>query len=194
MEGNQRNCHILIQSKNENGSKHRDLISNASIEYDSPIENHKLFTNGFKNYQGRVGIDDVIFRYIVRVGKTNKDNIFYDINLEVDGKVPRAYRASLINPSTSDTTLSQLNADVNTNIHKNTKKDTSDLNENISQSRSIPDDIISDRASAESVVRACKAIRSCANVNRFMRQGGKSNTFALNENAAEVLRHIRVRN
>ena len=87
-----------------------DLIENASIEYDSPDhKNHKLFPNGFKNYQGRVGIDETIFRYIVRVGKSKDGMIFYDINLEVDGKVPRANRTSLIKSSTSNDSV--LNSD-----------------------------------------------------------------------------------
>ena len=74
-----------------------DLIENADIKYDAPDhKNHKLFPNGFKNYQGRVGIDNTIFRYIVRVGKAKNGMIFYDINLEVDVEVPRANSTSLI--------------------------------------------------------------------------------------------------
>jgi hypothetical protein len=67
-----------------------DLIANASTDYHSNTKhnNAKLFIDGFTNYRGRVRIDDVIFNYIVRVGKTVKDNIFYDINLEVDVEVP----------------------------------------------------------------------------------------------------------
>ena len=85
-----------------------DLIENASISYDAPDhKNHKLFPNGFKNYQGRVGIDDTIFKYIVRVGKAKNGMIFYDIFLEVDGKVPRANRTSLIKSSTSANKISQ---------------------------------------------------------------------------------------
>ncbi len=92
-----------------------DLIDNASITYDAPDhKNHKLFPNGFKNYQGRVGIDETIFRYIVRVGKAKNGMIFYDINLEVDGKVPRANRTSLIKASTSDNKVSQNEPVVNT--------------------------------------------------------------------------------
>ena len=98
-----------------------DLIENASIEYDSPDhKNHKLFPNGFKNYQGRVGIDETIFRYIVRVGKSKDGMIFYDINLEVDGKVPRANRTSLIKSSTSNDSI--LNSDKNVK-EKNSDKD-----------------------------------------------------------------------
>ena len=41
-----------------------------------------LFKDGFNNYQGKVRIDDTIFRYIVRVGKAKNDNIFYDVSLE----------------------------------------------------------------------------------------------------------------
>ncbi len=84
-----------------------DLIDNASISYDAPDhKNHKLFPNGFKNYQGRVCIDETIFRYIVRVGKAKNGMIFYDINLEVDVRVPRAKRTSLIKSSTSNNSIS----------------------------------------------------------------------------------------
>jgi hypothetical protein len=66
-----------------------------------------MFRAGFKNYQGRVGIDDTILKYIVRVGKANNGKIFYDICLEVDGKVPRAKRTSLMKTSTSNGSISQ---------------------------------------------------------------------------------------
>lgn len=102
-----------------------DLIDNATMQYDAPDhKNHKLFPNGFKNYQGRVGIDSTIFRYIVRVGKAKNGMIFYDINLEVDGKVPRANRASLIKTSTSDRSISQSVTTVNTNISEKSKNST----------------------------------------------------------------------
>ncbi len=102
-----------------------DLIDNATMQYDAPDhKNHKLFPNGFKNYQGRVGIDSTIFRYIVRVGKAKNGMIFYDINLEVDGKVPRANRASLIKTSTSDHSISQSITTVNTIISEKSKNST----------------------------------------------------------------------
>lgn len=60
-----------------------ELIKNASIKYYSPISHESsLFKNGFNNYQGKVHIDDTIFRYIVRIGKAKNDNIFYDLSLE----------------------------------------------------------------------------------------------------------------
>ena len=62
-----------------------DLINNAEVTYHSPLTHeNKLFPNGYNNYQGKVGIDNDIFRYIVRVGKTkNNESIFYDISLEL---------------------------------------------------------------------------------------------------------------
>ena len=91
-----------------------DLIENAFISYDAPDhKNHTYFPNGFKNYQGRVGIDKTIFRYIVRIGKAKDGSIFYDIYLEVDGKVPRANRTSLIKTSTSNNKISQPDPNVN---------------------------------------------------------------------------------
>lgn len=92
-----------------------DLIENASIEYDAPDhKNHKLFPGGFKNYQGRVGIDETIFRYIVRVGKAKNGKIFYDINLEVDVRVPRANKStSPIKMSTSNNSISNSKPKVN---------------------------------------------------------------------------------
>lgn len=96
----------------------QDLLLSNSVEWESPdFKEHKLFAEkGFRNYRGRVRIDDVIFNSIVRVGMTEKDNIFYDINLEVDSTVPRTNNsASQISKSTSiDTTISQDNTDVNT--------------------------------------------------------------------------------
>ncbi len=94
-----------------------DLIENASIQYDAPDhKNHKLFPDGFKNYQGRVGIDETIFRYIVRVGKAKNGMIFYDINLEVDGKVPRANRTSLIKSSTPKNSIPNFDKKVKENL------------------------------------------------------------------------------
>ena len=68
-----------------------DLIENAAVTWDAPdMKNHKLFPNGFKNYRGKVGIDETIFNYIVRVGKAVNGQVFYDINLEADNSVPSA--------------------------------------------------------------------------------------------------------
>lgn len=95
-----------------------DLIENASIRYDAPDhKEHKMFPDGFKNYQGRVGIDDTIFKYIVRVGKAKSGKIFYDINLEVDGKVPRAKSTSLIKKTSTSNTGS-----ISQNIENDKKK------------------------------------------------------------------------
>ena len=118
-----------------------DLVENASITYDSPDKkNHKLFPNGFKNYQGRVGIDETIFKYIVRIGKAKDGVIFYDINLEVDGKVPRANRTSLIKSSTSNNSVSQEDTTVNNNSmqedENNTQKKFS-LRENVEETKDL---------------------------------------------------------
>lgn len=66
-----------------------DLINNAPIKYHSPLtHDNKNFPNGFNNYQGLVNIDDVLFRYIVRVGNTNKnDSVFYDVSLNFLDKI-----------------------------------------------------------------------------------------------------------
>lgn len=92
----------------------KDLLLNYSVSWDSKDhKNHKLFNeNGFTNYRGRVRIDDTMFNYIVRVGKTNADNIFYDINLETDTKyVPHAKNdASRTSASTDN--ISQKSEDV----------------------------------------------------------------------------------
>ncbi len=101
-----------------------DLIDNANITYDSPDhKNHKMFPDGFKNYQGRVGIDDTIFRYIVRVGKAIDGKVFYDISLEVDdAKVPGAKKhVSHIKSSTSTNHYTQNNENVNTNNVKSSR-------------------------------------------------------------------------
>ncbi|MGI6349513.1 MAG: hypothetical protein ACOXZ0_06315, partial [Eubacteriales bacterium] len=79
-----------------------DLIENADNSFMmKDMKNHNFAKDGFLNYKGRTRIDDVIFKYIVRVGKSEKGNLFYDVNLEVDSKVPDAKGASLIKQSTS---------------------------------------------------------------------------------------------
>ena len=67
------------------------------------LKNHKLFKErGFENYRGRVGIDNVIFNYVIRAGKTSFGDIFYDINVEVDQILPHVIKdASGIQGSTS---------------------------------------------------------------------------------------------
>lgn len=60
-----------------------DLVNNAEIKYSSPlIHFSSLFKTGFNNYQGKVKIDNTVFRYIVRIGKAKNDNIFYDVSLK----------------------------------------------------------------------------------------------------------------
>lgn len=92
-----------------------DLISHANVRWTSPdLKNHELFKEkGFDNYRGRVGIDNVIFNYIVRVGKTSFGDVFYDINLEVDQILPHTKSASEIKKSTSINSLSQIPENVN---------------------------------------------------------------------------------
>lgn len=65
-----------------------DLIKNAYITYSSPLmHKNNLFPNGFNNYQGKVGIDNNIFQYIVRIGKNkNNESIFYDVYFEFVGQ------------------------------------------------------------------------------------------------------------
>nr|MBP3258824.1 hypothetical protein [Bacilli bacterium] len=74
-----------------------DLISFADIKYNSKLAHESSLFGSFNNYQGNIIIDNIVLRYIVRIGKTKKDNIFYDISLEylgaikgIDVKVPSA--------------------------------------------------------------------------------------------------------
>ena len=103
-----------------------DLIENATSEYDAPDhKKHKMFPNGFKNYQGRVGIDSTIFIYIVRVGKAKNGMVFYDINLEADGRVPRAKRTSPMKMSASTTKIPQNPSVVKTSDENSSPSDSS---------------------------------------------------------------------
>lgn len=81
----------------------QDILLNATADWHSPDhKNHKLFKEGgFNNYKGRVRIDNVIFKTIVRNGVAKFGDVFYDINLEVDTILPHAKDASEINVSTS---------------------------------------------------------------------------------------------
>lgn len=92
----------------------KDLLLNYSVEWHSKDHKaHKLFKdNGFLNYRGRVKIDDVVFDYIVRVGKTDTDNIFYDINLEANYYLPHTQSAS--DMASNDDSVSQKSETVNT--------------------------------------------------------------------------------
>ena len=59
-----------------------DLINNAEIKFHSPLKHYnKTFSKGFNNYQGKVKIDNYIYRYIIRIGIAKYDYIFYDIAL-----------------------------------------------------------------------------------------------------------------
>lgn len=85
----------------------QDLAKNANINWhSSDFKDHKLFKEkGFENFRGRVGIENVIFNFIIRAGKTKFGDVFYDINLEVDQILPRAKNASGIKGSTSSKTV-----------------------------------------------------------------------------------------
>lgn len=86
-----------------------DLAGSASVNWWSPdLKNHNLFKEqGFENFRGRVGIDNVIFNYVIRSGKARFGDVFYDINLEVDQILPRTNGASGIKRSTSNKSISQ---------------------------------------------------------------------------------------
>ena len=86
-----------------------DLAENANVNWQSPdLKDHKLFKEGgFENFRGRVGIDNVIFNYVIRSGKAKFGDVFYDINLEVDQILPHTNSASEIKESTSKNSLSQ---------------------------------------------------------------------------------------
>lgn len=112
-----------------------DLINNAEVTYHSPLTHeNKLFPNGYNNYQGKVGIDNDIFRYIVRVGKTkNNESIFYDISLELlkqknrsDNKVLGTNNSSSLK-STSTNSIAQKN--------KTVKSTTTATNSNMQKSK-----------------------------------------------------------
>ncbi len=92
-----------------------DLAANANVNWQSPDhKTHKLFKeNGFENFRGRVGIDNVIFNFIIRAGKARFGDIFYDINLEVDQILPHAKGASEIKGSTSNDNVPQNDTVVN---------------------------------------------------------------------------------
>lgn len=115
-----------------------DLIENASVEYDTPDhKNHKFAKDGFKNYRGRVGIGDTIFTYIVRVGKADGRNMFYDINLEVESatlpsaKARQRYKMD----STSNNSIPQENTTVNNNIRNNGLNDATKIQNSVVRRR-----------------------------------------------------------
>lgn len=102
-----------------------DLASNASVNWWSPdFKNHKLFKErGFENFRGRVGIDNVIFNFVIRAGKAKFGDIFYDINLEVDTTLPHTDGASGIQKSTSNNRISNSPKNVKEIFEKNSERD-----------------------------------------------------------------------
>lgn len=103
----------------------KDLASNANVNWWSPDQkNHKLFKErGFENFRGRVGIDNVIFNFVIRSGKAKFGDVFYDINLEVDSILPHAKSASEISKSTSlDINVPQKAQSVNNNFMPKSEK------------------------------------------------------------------------
>ena len=98
----------------------QDLLLNANVNWHADdMKNHRLFKErGFENYRGKLGIDDTIFNYVVRVGEASFGNVFYDINLEVDSYLPHAESASDIkgNESTSTLMISDSGENVNSKL------------------------------------------------------------------------------
>ena len=132
LQGNQ------YQEKMRTAPSIDDLIKHADIKYHSPLTHkNKLFPNGYNNYQGKVGIDNDIFRYIVRIGKTkNNESIFYDVSLELlkqqkeaDNKVLRTNNSSSQKSASINNSISQKKQNVksskdtvnNKSIHNNSK-------------------------------------------------------------------------
>ena len=109
-----------------------DLIENANITYHSPLTHqNKLFPEGFNNYQGKVGIDNDIFRYLVRVGKMSSgDSIFYDVSLELLGQKNKTDNKVLGTKSSSlksvfiNNSIPQKDNTVNTNNMQKSKNNT----------------------------------------------------------------------
>ena len=84
-----------------------DLLKNAQITYYSPlIHKNKLFANGFNNYQGILCIDNKIFRYLIRIGITNKeDSLFYDVSLYYLGNLKDKKGINIAVPSVNTSPL-----------------------------------------------------------------------------------------
>ena len=100
----------------------KDLLLNYSVEWQSKDhKNHTRFGNGFMNYRGKVKIDDTMFNYVVRVGKTDSDNVFYDINMEVNYYLPHTQK-SASDMTSIDDSVSQKGETVNTHSMQNGKK------------------------------------------------------------------------
>lgn len=134
LQGNQ------YQEKMRTAPSIDDLIKNADITYHSPLtHSNKLFTEGFNNYQGKVGIDNDIFKYIVRVGKTGSgDNIFYDVSLELLGQKNETDNKVLGTKSSSLKSVSTNNSIPSSNENVNTTKYSIQESENNSGSFNFP--------------------------------------------------------
>ena len=60
----------------------KNLIDNANIKYYSPlVHNNKLFKKGINNYQGVIKVDNITYKYIIRIGIAKHDYILYDLTL-----------------------------------------------------------------------------------------------------------------
>ena len=86
-----------------------DLIENSNTSWESPDhKTHKIAKDGWINYRGKVKIDNTFFTYVVRVAKSEDRRTFYDINIEVDNKVPGANKhVSHVKMSTSNKNIPQ---------------------------------------------------------------------------------------
>ncbi len=82
---------------------------------------NKLLPNGYSNYQGKVRIDNDIFRYNARAGKTKQgESIFYDVSLELlrqknetDNKVLGTTRSSSLKSVSSTNSILPSNKNIN---------------------------------------------------------------------------------
>ena len=119
----------------------QDILLNTSVEWDAPDhKEHTMFKEqGFKNYRGKVRVDNVIFNTVIRVGKTSFGNIFYDINLEVDTILPHASGASekSKNVSTSSNNVPQINGVVNNYDMQNIENDALENELNFARENSL---------------------------------------------------------
>ncbi len=133
-----------------------DLIENADSKYKmKDMKSHNFAKDGFLNYKGRVKIDNIIFKYIVRIGKSEKGNMFYDTNLEVEQRVPGAKSTSPIKHSTSNDVniLSQDKTIVNDSIRDNNRDDTAKYDKDINETEQTSNDV----ETAENIKEAVKS-------------------------------------
>jgi len=133
-----------------------DLIENADSKYKmKDMKSHNFAKDGFLNYKGRVKIDNIIFKYIVRIGKSEKGNMFYDTNLEVEQRVPGAKSTSPIKHSTFNDVniLSQDKTIVNDSIRDNNRDDTAKYDKDINETEQTSNDV----ETAEDIKEAVKS-------------------------------------